>query len=224
VKPPSNWIDVDAAAMAAYVVEREMSPNVAAIFKGLVHSSDPNTGLCTDLKAAEKIARRFRRNLGTLNWHYRIQALHSQHGAIAFLRSEGLGGIPAWYERPTVLIADWLRLVRATDAQAETVAEAHARILEHPRTWPVRPIVYGTSLYRMWNYGGDLLYVGIASDPGKRFDQHSRYKRWWHEVDTIKVIHYPTRAEARAAELVAIRSESPRYNVADAPKVDESAA
>jgi predicted GIY-YIG superfamily endonuclease len=71
------------------------------------------------------------------------------------------------------------------------------------------------TLYRLFNRNLRLLYVGIAGNPGRRFSQHASDKFWWGEVVDVRLIHYPTREEARVAEIQAIRSENPLYNIAD---------
>jgi hypothetical protein len=70
-----------------------------------------------------------------------------------------------------------------------------------------------TTLYRFFDHHGDLLYVGIAANPSKRFNQHNSKKPWWIEVAEIKLEHFPTRAEALEAERNAIRDELPAHNI-----------
>lgn len=69
-----------------------------------------------------------------------------------------------------------------------------------------------TGLYRLWDADGDLLYVGIACSPARRFAQHAREKPWWSDVETRTVQWHPTREEALAAERAAILNEWPRHN------------
>ena len=61
---------------------------------------------------------------------------------------------------------------------------------------------------------GGLLYVGIAGNPGRRFQEHAGTKPWWVQVSWVSVEHYETRTEAEAAETAAIQTERPKYNVA----------
>lgn len=77
-----------------------------------------------------------------------------------------------------------------------------------------------TTLYRLRSEEGDLLYVGIAGNPGRRFEQHSRDKFWWGEVKTIALDHFPSRPEALRAERTAIQTERPRYN-SETSKADD---
>lgn len=83
-------------------------------------------------------------------------------------------------------------------------------------------VVHGipTALYRLYDAGGQLLYVGIAANPGGRWTQHASTQTWWPQVSTKTLAWFPTRREALDAESVAIRSESPAYNAAR-PRDDE---
>lgn len=68
------------------------------------------------------------------------------------------------------------------------------------------------SLYRMFDETGQLLYVGISVDPGRRLAQHRSDKPWWGEAVTISVQPMPTRAAALEAEREAIKNERPVHN------------
>lgn len=70
-----------------------------------------------------------------------------------------------------------------------------------------------TTLYRLYNADGGLLYVGIAGNPGRRFEQHRQDKPWWGSVANIRLEHFPTRDAASEAELKAIRTEHPQHNI-----------
>lgn len=69
------------------------------------------------------------------------------------------------------------------------------------------------TLYRMYAADGSLLYVGITQRRLQRFYEHNASKPWWSQVDRITLMHYPDRESVERAELVAIQSESPRYNI-----------
>ena len=86
--------------------------------------------------------------------------------------------------------------------------------LSHP--WAMIPAMGKgpTSLYRLHDAQGGLLYVGIAGNPGRRFQEHAGTKPWWGQVSWVSVEHYETRTEAEAAETEAIQTERPKYNVA----------
>lgn len=73
-----------------------------------------------------------------------------------------------------------------------------------------------TTLYRMFDAAGQLLYVGISARALGRWEAHRHDKSWWSEVDRITVEHFPSREEALAAETAAIIAERPRYNIAGA--------
>jgi hypothetical protein len=75
---------------------------------------------------------------------------------------------------------------------------------------PLRP----TTLYRFFGDGRRLLYVGITSTGLARWAQHARDKGWWTQVTYVEVRHFDTREEAEEAEITAIRSEDPAYNIA----------
>jgi hypothetical protein len=69
------------------------------------------------------------------------------------------------------------------------------------------------ALYRFFDAGGALLYVGITVDIGNRWPRHADDKPWWYEVARTTVEHHPSRPAALAAEKAAIEAEGPRYNV-----------
>lgn len=70
-----------------------------------------------------------------------------------------------------------------------------------------------TTLYRLYDSDDNLLYVGIAGNPGRRFEQHHDEKPWWSEVARTDLQHYDERAAALIAEQAAIVAEKPLHNV-----------
>jgi hypothetical protein len=44
---------------------------------------------------------------------------------------------------------------------------------------------------------------------------HQYNQPWWHEVAEVRIEPHPNRASAVAAERAAIRTEKPRYNIAE---------
>lgn len=72
------------------------------------------------------------------------------------------------------------------------------------------------ALYRFFDEGGELLYIGITNNPTARFRQHGSDKDWWHEVATIRMERYSSRDAVLVAEKRAIIEEKPRYNVVHA--------
>lgn len=73
-------------------------------------------------------------------------------------------------------------------------------------------------LYLCHNADQELLYVGITSSGIKRFRGHGDVQDWWKTVDNIVLRHFETRDEAVAAERLAIRDLSPKYNVQGKPR------
>jgi predicted GIY-YIG superfamily endonuclease len=74
-----------------------------------------------------------------------------------------------------------------------------------------------TSLYRLFNAAGRLLYIGITVDLKVRFATHAALKAWWPEVTRKTVALYAEREAAAEAELAAIKAENPLYNIAGRP-------
>ncbi|MCP3017276.1 GIY-YIG nuclease family protein [Nocardiopsis dassonvillei] len=74
------------------------------------------------------------------------------------------------------------------------------------------------ALYRFYNDGGQLLYVGITNDPPRRMGQHEA-KTWWPQVRGMTVDWYPDRASVLAAEKRAINVENPLHNIQHKPEV-----
>lgn len=79
-----------------------------------------------------------------------------------------------------------------------------------------------TTLYRLFDQAGDLLYVGISTRPLQRVREHSKGQTWWTEVASQTFEHHPTRSEAARAELAAIRTENPRHNIVGAKPPTEA--
>lgn len=71
------------------------------------------------------------------------------------------------------------------------------------------------TLYRFFDDEGTLLYIGITEAPLVRLDGHAAVQPWWGHVASAKYEHFATRQEARDAEVAAIHSEHPAFNVAD---------
>jgi hypothetical protein len=70
-----------------------------------------------------------------------------------------------------------------------------------------------TDLYRYYDAGDRLLYVGISFHAVVRAAQHRGEKPWWSDVRRMEVEHLSTRRDALQAEAEAIRTERPIYNV-----------
>jgi hypothetical protein len=78
---------------------------------------------------------------------------------------------------------------------------------------PQRALPTGHAVYRHFTAEGVLLYVGYSSDVERRQRAHRRDAPWWGESARIQVTFFPTRDEALRAELGAIRTEHPLWNV-----------
>jgi hypothetical protein len=69
-----------------------------------------------------------------------------------------------------------------------------------------------TALYRLFDSGGRLLYVGTSAQPEVRYSQHAAEKPWWPDVASKGVEWFDDRALAVYAEESAIDTEQPLYN------------
>lgn len=80
-----------------------------------------------------------------------------------------------------------------------------------------------THLYRHWDDGGRLLYVGITERLSARSRVHTGSSRWSAFATNTTSEPYRSRADAEAAEAVAISTEQPLFNVAgnDSPEARE---
>lgn len=70
-----------------------------------------------------------------------------------------------------------------------------------------------TALYRHFDAGGQLLYVGISNDALRRLCQHKDRSSWYEQIRRVDVEWLPSREEALAAEAIAIAKEAPAFNV-----------
>lgn len=69
-----------------------------------------------------------------------------------------------------------------------------------------------TSVYRLYNKDGLLLYVGITGRKLERMYQHAMSKPWWGDVVEIHVNHLPTRDLALKREEMLIKGFHPVHN------------
>ncbi|WP_050513182.1 GIY-YIG nuclease family protein [Streptomyces sp. JS01] len=85
-----------------------------------------------------------------------------------------------------------------------------------PRALPDRKKTPGgsgrTALYRLYGTDDRLLYVGITTNPKKRWHAHSRDKYWWPEVTHKSIEWFETRKSAERIEKIEITEEQPIYN------------
>lgn len=70
-------------------------------------------------------------------------------------------------------------------------------------------------VYRIYGDERISIYTGITDDPHRRFGQHSNAV-WADRYRDHTLTRYPAQAEARKAELAAIRTEHPVFNEKDA--------
>jgi hypothetical protein len=68
-------------------------------------------------------------------------------------------------------------------------------------------------LYRAFNRDGDLLYIGSSVQVDGRIRHHYLNAPWWFVASRFTFVRYPDEASARQAEVDAIGSEHPRWNV-----------
>lgn len=71
-----------------------------------------------------------------------------------------------------------------------------------------------TWLYKVFNYAGNLLYVGITFNPTQRMKEHRRLSIWWEDKDKMIWQRFETRQEAERAEDWSIKNDYPVFNIA----------
>ena len=71
-----------------------------------------------------------------------------------------------------------------------------------------------TQLYRHFDEGRNLLYVGISLSTFARLSQHKDHSAWLKKIKSVEIENFETREEAMAAERNAIRTEDPKFNIA----------
>jgi predicted GIY-YIG superfamily endonuclease len=69
-----------------------------------------------------------------------------------------------------------------------------------------------TTLYRIFNKAGELIYIGITNNISKRLVHHASMSLWWPLKDRVETQEFVSRRAAEAAERAAIRAEVPTYN------------
>lgn len=70
-----------------------------------------------------------------------------------------------------------------------------------------------TALYRLFDAADRLLYVGISTQPTRRFGEHAHDHAWGQEVAQTTVEWFDNRETALVAEREAILGEDPPYNI-----------
>lgn len=81
-----------------------------------------------------------------------------------------------------------------------------------------------TSLYRIFDATGRLIYIGQSQHVGFRMKTHEQHSWWFDLMADITTEVLPTRDAAHAAEMVAIQEEEPAFNskYANRPEADWS--
>jgi len=69
-------------------------------------------------------------------------------------------------------------------------------------------------LYRWWDASGNLLYVGKSIQLFGRIEQHRRNSKFFDDATSMTMERYPDEISLGIAEIEAIRTERPPYNVA----------
>jgi hypothetical protein len=70
-----------------------------------------------------------------------------------------------------------------------------------------------SSVYRLYNEAGELLYVGLTDRGHLRVADHLASKPWAWEIAETRWEHFATRDEAAARERTVIEGEYPLYNI-----------
>jgi hypothetical protein len=69
-------------------------------------------------------------------------------------------------------------------------------------------------LYRWWDADGKLLYIGKSIAVLGRIEQHRRNSKFFEEAASMTMERYPDETSLGLAEIEAIRTERPPYNIA----------
>lgn len=75
-----------------------------------------------------------------------------------------------------------------------------------------------SSVYRIYDSAGTLIYVGMSYEPDVRVRVQRREKPWGHEIARHEVDWHPNRQTAQQAEERLIKERQPRYNVTHTPE------
>lgn len=69
------------------------------------------------------------------------------------------------------------------------------------------------TVYRVYDQGDCLLYVGSTGNLSARLFVHRRESAWWPAAARMSITHHFDLDAARIAERMAIASESPLFNL-----------
>lgn len=98
-----------------------------------------------------------------------------------------------------------------SQCEADLAEEMRAKARPAPARSRLAKPDRACAVYRLYNEGGDLLYVGKSINPESRLRQHER-RIWWKDVTQIVHQWFDSEADALRAEDAAIRDENPLYN------------
>ena len=79
-----------------------------------------------------------------------------------------------------------------------------------------------TTIYRLYNAEGQLLYVGITGLGMARLKEHSKKQPWWTEVASASFEHCGDRESALRGEESLIKTLKPKYNVVHNQRVPDA--
>jgi hypothetical protein len=82
-----------------------------------------------------------------------------------------------------------------------------------PSSPPAPRAAVPTCLYRHFDEDGKLLYVGITHNSRSREEDHERSALWYGLSRRRTEVWHPSRADAEAAEIQAIKKQQPLFNV-----------
>lgn len=134
----------------------------------------------------------------------RCSAISNRTPGIGFAFQEGHRGLLRF------------RAAYVSDVEARQVADG---------SLPMRPPGrVQVALYRWFDAGDQLLYVGVTDHLPGRSKEHAESQPWWEQTARQDVEFYGSRREALAAEKLAIQTEAPVHNVVHARKSKEVAA
>lgn len=69
-----------------------------------------------------------------------------------------------------------------------------------------------STLYKMFDDAGRLVYVGITSQDFTRIREHARLRSWWGSITRIELEHHASFLAASERERELVKSEHPLYN------------
>ncbi len=69
-----------------------------------------------------------------------------------------------------------------------------------------------TQLYRYYDDSGNLLYIGITSQPAVREEKHRRESPWRIDAAYVRYELFPSWGIAEVAEMLSISRDGPKHN------------